>query len=166
MKRLLSSFFITLGLGLILYFGYEWIKKDRDDSHNNEEIKYIFDNSFMNIVEVSNLENIIDNNEDVILLIGNESSNSTAKVTTYLKELKTDYNLEVYYLEINDDIKANFNYTNFINKYELGNDAYFEPILMVFKNHKYVMGYPGDGSYRNLKSFLEYTQIIRSDSNE
>lgn len=166
MKRLLSSFFITLGLGLILYFGYNWIKKDSSEIDNNEEIKYIFDNSYANIIKVNDLENVIESSQNVILLLGSRDSNSTAKMTTYLKELMLDYNLTVYYLEINEEIKTNICYTNFINKYELGSDAYFEPILMIFKNHKYVMGYPGDASYRNIKSFLEYTEIIRSDSNE
>lgn len=167
MKRLVSSFLITFILGIIIIFSYNYFSKKNEynSSNNMSDAKYVFDNSFTNTLLVEELDNII-SSKDTLLMLGNKSSNTSAKMLAFLKDIKNDYNLEIYYLEVNEGVFKSDEYTNFVTKYEIGSNAYFEPNLMVFKEHKYVLGYPGDASYRNIKNFLEYTEVIRSDTNE
>lgn len=153
MKRFLSSLIVTLILGSIILISLNYFKKDNEEN----ELGYIFDMSYATTIEATNLQELI-KNEEIILMIGNKNQNSTAKMSAFLKDVASDYNLKIYYLE-KDGIDLDI-YNTWANSIpNLNEFSGFSPVLLVFKNNALINGYPGDAEYRNLLSFLKYCEV-------
>lgn len=153
MKRFLISLIITLALGSLIIF---LINYDKDDNAS-QELKYVFDISYADVVEAKDLGELI-KAEETILMIGDKNQNSTAKMSAFLKDVASDYKLKIYYLE-KDGIDLD-SYNAWVNSIpNLKEYSGFSPLLLVFKNGELISGYPGDAEYRNLYSFLKYCEV-------
>jgi len=153
MKRFLISLIITLALGSVIIF---LINYDKDDN-DSEELRFVFDINYANVVEAKDLRELV-KKEETILMIGDKNQNSTAKMSAFLKDVASDYKLNIYYLEKDGIDLETFNtWVNSISN--LNNYSGFSPVLLVFKNNELISGYPGDAEYRNLYSFLKYCEV-------
>ena len=70
-------------------------------------------------------------------------------------------NINIYYLERQDDISLSLSYQNLLASYpELNNYMNFTPVILVFRNKEFIGGLPGEVEKKNLIHFLEYTEVI------
>lgn len=161
MKRLFIAFLITLVLGAGIYLFTTLIgNKKENSSVKNEEITYEFDDSYSQEATIDTLSENINNEEDVIVLIGKKEEEPTKKVSTLLGDLEMQ-NINIYYLERQDDISLSLSYQNLLASYpELNNYMNFTPVILVFRNKEFIGGLPGEVEKKNLIHFLEYTEVI------
>lgn len=161
MKRLFIAFLITLVLGAGIYLFTTLIgNKKENSSVKNEEITYEFDDSYSQEATIDTLSENINNEEDVIVLIGKKEEEPTKKVSTLLGDLEMQ-NINIYYLERQDDISLSLSYQNLLASYpELNNYMNFTPVILVFRNKEFIGGLPGEVEKKNLIQFLEYTEVI------
>ena len=161
MKRLFIAFLITLVLGAGIYLFATLIgNKKENSSVKNEEITYEFDDSYSQEATIDTLSENINNEEDVIVLIGKKEEEPTKKVSTLLGDLEMQ-NINIYYLERQDDISLSLSYQNLLASYpELNNYMNFTPVILVFRNKEFIGGLPGEVEKKNLIHFLEYTEVI------
>ena len=161
MKRLFIAFLITLVLGAGIYLFTTLIGNKKENSPvKNEEITYEFDDSYSETVTIDALSENINNEEDVIILIGKKEEEPTKKVSTILGELEMQ-DTNIYYLERQDDISLSLSYQNLLASYpELNNYMNFTPVILVFRNKEFIGGLPGEVEKKNLIHFLEYTEVI------
>lgn len=161
MKRLFIAFLITLVLGAGIYLFTALIgNKKENSSVKNEEITYEFDDSYSQEATIDTLSENINNEEDVIVLIGKKEEEPTKKVSTLLGDLEMQ-NINIYYLERQDDISLSLSYQNLLASYpELNNYMNFTPVILVFRNKEFIGGLPGEVEKKNLIQFLEYTEVI------
>ena len=161
MKRLFIAFLITLVLGAGIYLFTTLIGNKKEDSPvKNEEITYEFDDSYSQEATIDTLSENINNEEDVIVLIGKKEEEPTKKVSTLLGDLEMQ-NINIYYLERQDDISLSLSYQNLLASYpELNNYMNFTPVILVFRNKEFIGGLPGEVEKKNLIHFLEYTEVI------
>ena len=161
MKRLFIAFLITLVLGAGIYLFTTLIgNKKENSSVKNEEITYEFDDSYSQEATIDTLSENINNEEDVIVLIGKKEEEPTKKVSTLLGDLEMQ-NINIYYLERQDDISLSLSYQNLSASYhELNNYMNFTPVILVFRNKEFIGGLPGEVEKKNLIHFLEYTEVI------
>ena len=161
MKRLFIAFLITLVLGAGIYLFTTLIKNKKENSPvKNEEITYEFDDSYSQEATIDTLSENINNEEDVIVLIGKKEEEPTKKVSTLLGDLEMQ-NINIYYLERQDDISLSLSYQNLLASYpELNNYMNFTPVILVFRNKEFIGGLPGEVEKKNLIHFLEYTEVI------
>lgn len=161
MKRLFIAFLITLVLGAGIYLFTTLIgNKKENSSVKNEEITYEFDDSYSKEATIDTLSENINNEEDVIVLIGKKEEEPTKKVSTLLGDLEMQ-NINIYYLERQDDISLSLSYQNLLASYpELNNYMNFTPVILVFRNKEFIGGLPGEVEKKNLIHFLEYTEVI------
>lgn len=161
MKRLFIAFLITLVLGAGIYLFATLIgNKKENSSVKNEEITYEFDDSYSQEATIDTLSENINNEEDVIVLIGKKEEEPTKKVSTLLGDLEMQ-NINIYYLERQDDISLSLSYQNLLASYpELNNYMNFTPVILVFRNKEFIGGLPGEVEKKNLIQFLEYTEVI------
>ena len=161
MKRLFIAFLITLVLGAGIYLFTTLIGNKKENSPvKNEEITYEFDDSYSQEATIDTLSENINNEEDVIVLIGKKEEEPTKKVSTLLGDLEMQ-NINIYYLERQDDISLSLSYQNLLASYpELNNYMNFTPIILVFRNKEFIGGLPGEVEKKNLIHFLEYTEVI------
>ena len=157
MKRLFIAFLITLVLGAGIYLFATLIGNKKENSPvKNEEITYEFDDSYSQEATIDTLSENINNEEDVIVLIGKKEEEPTKKVSTLLGDLEMQ-NINIYYLERQDDISLSLSYQNLLASYpELNNYMNFTPVILVFRNKEFIGGLPGEVE----KKFLEYTEVI------
>lgn len=161
MKRLFIAFLITLVLGAGTYLFATLIgNKEENSPVKNEEITYEFDDSYSQEATIDTLSENINNEEDVIVLIGKKEEEPTKKVSTLLGDLEMQ-NINIYYLERQDDISLSLSYQNLLASYpELNNYMNFTPVILVFRNKEFIGGLPGEVEKKNLIHFLEYTEVI------
>lgn len=161
MKRLFIAFLITLVLGAGIYLFATLIGNKKENSPvKNEEITYEFDDSYSQEATIDTLSENINNEEDVIVLIGKKEEEPTKKVSTLLGDLEMQ-NINIYYLERQDDISLSLSYQNLLASYpELNNYMNFTPVILVFRNKEFIGGLPGEVEKKNLIHFLEYTEVI------
>ena len=161
MKRLFIAFLITLVLGAGIYLFTTLIGNKKENSPvKNEEITYEFDDSYSQEATIDTLSENINNEEDVIVLIGKKEEEPTKKVSTLLGDLEMQY-INIYYLERQDDISLSLSYQNLLASYpELNNYMNFTPVILVFRNKEFIGGLPGEVEKKNLIHFLEYTEVI------
>ena len=161
MKRLFIAFLITLVLGAGIYLFTTLIGNKKENSPvKNEEITYEFDDSYSQEATLDTLSENINNEEDVIVLIGKKEEEPTKKVSTLLGDLEMQ-NINIYYLERQDDISLSLSYQNLLASYpELNNYMNFTPVILVFRNKEFIGGLPGEVEKKNLIHFLEYTEVI------
>ena len=161
MKRLFIAFLITLVLGAGIYLFTTLIgNKKENSSVKNEEITYEFDDSYSQEATIDTLSENINNEEEVIVLIGKKEEEPTKKVSTLLGDLEMQ-NINIYYLERQDDISLSLSYQNLLASYpELNNYMNFTPVILVFRNKEFIGGLPGEVEKKNLIHFLEYTEVI------
>ena len=161
MKRLFIAFLITLVLGAGIYLFTTLIGNKKENSPvKNEEITYEFDDSYSQEATIDSLSENINNEEDVIVLIGKKEEEPTKKVSTLLGDLEMQ-NINIYYLERQDDISLSLSYQNLLASYpELNNYMNFTPVILVFRNKEFIGGLPGEVEKKNLIHFLEYTEVI------
>ena len=161
MKRLFIAFLITLVLGAGIYLFTTLIgNKKENSSVKNEEITYEFDDSYSQEATIDTLSENINNEEDVIVLIGKKEEEPTKKVSTLLGDLEMQ-NINIYYLERQDDISLSLSYQNLLASYpELNNYMNFTPVILVFRNKEFIGGLPGEVEKKNLIQILEYTEVI------
>ena len=161
MKRLFIAFLITLVLGAGIYLFTTLIGNKKENSPvKNEEITYEFDDSYSQEATIDTLSENINNEEEVIVLIGKKEEEPTKKVSTLLGDLEMQ-NINIYYLERQDDISLSLSYQNLLASYpELNNYMNFTPIILVFRNKEFIGGLPGEVEKKNLIHFLEYTEVI------
>lgn len=161
MKRLFIAFLITLVLGAGIYLFTTLIGNKKENSPvKNEEITYEFDDSYSQEATIDTLSENINNEEDVIILIGKKEEEPTKKVSTLLGDLEMQ-NINIYYLERQDDISLSLSYQNLLASYpELNNYMNFTPVILVFRNKEFIGGLPGEVEKKNLIHFLEYTEVI------
>ena len=161
MKRLFIAFLITLVLGAGIYLFTTLIgNKKENSSVKNEEITYEFDDSYSQEATIDTLSENINNEEDVIVLIGKKEEEPTKKVSTLLGDLEMQ-NINIYYLERQDDISLSLSYQNLLASYpELNNYMNFTPVILVFRNRGFIGGLPGEVEKKNITQFLEYTEVI------
>ncbi len=161
MKRLFIAFLITLVLGAGIYLFTTLIgNKEENSPVKNEEITYEFDDSYSQEATIDTLSENINNEEDVIVLIGKKEEEPTKKVSTLLGDLAMQ-NINIYYLERQDDISLSLSYQNLLASYpELNNYMNFTPVILVFRNKEFIGGLPGEVEKKNLIHFLEYTEVI------
>ncbi len=161
MKRLFIAFLITLVLGAGIYLFTTLIGNKKENSPvKNEEIIYEFDDSYSQEATIDTLSENINNEEDVIVLIGKKEEEPTKKVSTLLGDLEMQ-NINIYYLERQDDISLSLSYQNLLASYpELNNYMNFTPVILVFRNKEFIGGLPGEVEKKNLIHFLEYTEVI------
>ncbi len=161
MKRLFIAFLITLVLGAGIYLFTTLIGNKKENSPvKNEEITYEFDDSYSQEATIDTLSENINNEEDVIVLIGKKEEEPTKKVSTLLGDLEMQ-NINIYYLERQDDISLSLSYQNLLASYpELNNYMNFTPVILVFRNKEFIGGLPGEVEKKNLIHFLEYTEVI------
>ena len=161
MKRLFIAFLITLVLGAGIYLFTTLIGNKKENSPvKNEEITYEFDDSYSQVATIDTLSENINNEEDVIVLIGKKEEEPTKKVSTLLGDLEMQ-NINIYYLERQDDISLSLSYQNLLASYpELNNYMNFTPVILVFRNKEFIGGLPGELEKKNLIHFLEYTEVI------
>lgn len=161
MKRLFIAFLITLVLGAGIYLFTTLIGNKKENSPvKNEEITYEFDDSYSQEATIDTLSENINNEEDVIVLIGKKEEEPTKKVSTLLGDLEMQ-NINIYYLERQDDISLSLSYQNLLASYpELNNYMNFTPVILVFRNKEFIGGLPGEVERKNLIHFLEYTEVI------
>ena len=80
MKRLFIAFLITLVLGVGIYFITTLIgNKEETTPVIKEEITYEFDDSYSENVTIDTLSENINNEEEVIILIGKKEEDPTKK---------------------------------------------------------------------------------------
>ena len=78
MKRLFIAFLITLVLGVGIYFITTLIgNKEETTPVIKEEITYEFDDSYSETVTIDTLSENINNEEEVIILIGKKEQDPT-----------------------------------------------------------------------------------------
>ena len=161
MKRLFIAFLITLVLGAGIYLFTTLIGNKKENSPvKNEEITYEFDDSYSQEATIDTLSENINNEEEVIVLIGKKEEEPTKKVSTLLGDLEMQ-NINIYYLERQDDISLSLSYQNLLASYpELNNYMNFTPVILVFRNKEFIGGLPGEVEKKNLNHFLEYTKVI------
>lgn len=161
MKRLFIAFLITLVLGAGIYLFTTLIGNKKENSPvKNEEITYEFDDSYSQEATIDTLSENINNEEEVIVLIGKKEEEPTKKVSTLLGDLEMQ-NINIYYLERQDDISLSLSYQNLLASYpELNNYMNFTPVILVFRNKEFIGGLPGEVEKKNLIHFLEYTEVI------
>lgn len=161
MKRLFIAFLITLVLGAGIYLFTTLIGNKKENSPvKNEEITYEFDDSYSQEATIDTLSENINNEEDVFVLIGKKEEEPTKKVSTLLGDLEMQ-NINIYYLERQDDISLSLSYQNLLASYpELNNYMNFTPVILVFRNKEFIGGLPGEVEKKNLIHFLEYTEVI------
>ena len=161
MKRLFIAFLITLVLGAGIYLFATLIGNKKENSPvKNEEITYEFDDSYSQEATIDTLSENINNEEEVIVLIGKKEEEPTKKVSTLLGDLEMQ-NINIYYLERQDDISLSLSYQNLLASYpELNNYMNFTPVILVFRNKEFIGGLPGEVEKKNLIHFLEYTEVI------
>ena len=161
MKRLFIAFLITFVLGAGIYLFATLIGNKKENSPvKNEEITYEFDDSYSQEATIDTLSENINNEEDVIVLIGKKEEEPTKKVSTLLGDLAMQ-NINIYYLERQDDISLSLSYQNLLASYpELNNYMNFTPVILVFRNKEFIGGLPGEVEKKNLIHFLEYTEVI------
>ena len=161
MKRLFIAFLITLVLGAGIYLFTTLIGNKKENSPvKNEEITYEFDDSYSQEATIDTLSENINNEEDVFVLIGKKEEEPTKKVSTLLGDLGMQ-NINIYYLERQDDISLSLSYQNLLASYpELNNYMNFTPVILVFRNKEFIGGLPGEVEKKKLIHFLEYTEVI------
>lgn len=161
MKRLFIAFLITLVLGAGIYLFTTLIGNKKENSPvKNEEITYEFDDSYSQEATIDTLSENINNEENIIVLIGKKEEEPTKKVSTLLGDLEMQ-NINIYYLERQDDISLSLSYQNLLASYpELNNYMNFTPVILVFRNKEFIGGLPGEVEKKNLIHFLEYTEVI------
>ena len=161
MKRLFIAFLITLVLGAGIYLFTTLIGNKKENSPvKNEEITYEFDDSYSQEATIDTLSENINNEEEVIVLIGKKEEEPTKKVSTLLGDLEMQ-NINIYYLERQDNISESLSYQNLLASYpELNNYMNFTPVILVFRNKEFIGGLPGEVEKKNLIHFLEYTEVI------
>ncbi len=165
MKRFLLSFIITIALGLGLYFLITAIFTSDNNSEipEIEEVTYEFDDSYSTQTLVEDLAPLIASKEEIIILIGKKEEEATKKVSSLLGSIDNIDNLNVYYLEKEDQIEKTSAYQNLLTNYEeLSSYMNFAPVILVFKNNTFIGGLPGEVEIRNIKNFLEYTEVGKS----
>ena len=97
MKRLFIAFLITLVLGAGIYLFTTLIgNKEENSPVKNEEITYEFDDSYSQEATIDTLSENINNEEDVIVLIGKKEEEPTKKVSTLLGDLEMQ-NINIYH---------------------------------------------------------------------
>ena len=120
MKRLFIAFLITLVLGVGIYFITTLIgNKEETTPVIKEEITYEFDDSYSENVTIDTLSENINNEEEVIILIGKKEEDPTKKVSTILGELEMQ-DTNIYYLERQDNISKSLSYQNFPPSFPAG----------------------------------------------
>lgn len=161
MKRLFIAFLITLVLGVGIYFITTLIgNKEETTPVIKEEITYEFDDSYSENVTIDALSENINNEEEVIILIGKKEEDPTKKVSAILGELEMQ-DTNIYYLERQDNISESLSYQNLLVSYpELNNYMNFTPVILVFRSKEFIGGLPGEVEKKNLIHFLEYTEVI------
>ena len=161
MKRLFIAFLITLVLGVGIYFITTLIgNKEETTPVIKEEITYEFDDSYSENVTIDTLSENINNEEEVIILIGKKEEDPTKKVSAILGELEMQ-DTNIYYLERQDNISESLSYQNLLASYpELNNYMNFTPVILVFRNREFIGGLPGEAEKKNITQFLEYTEVI------
>lgn len=161
MKRLFIAFLITLVLGVGIYFITTLIgNKEETTPVIKEEITYEFDDSYSENVTIDALSENINNEEEVIILIGKKEEDPTKKVSAILGELEMQ-DTNIYYLERQDNISESLSYQNLLASYpELNNYMNFTPVILVFRNREFIGGLPGEAEKKNITQFLEYTEVI------
>ena len=161
MKRLFIAFLITLVLGVGIYFITTLIgNKEETTPVIKEEITYEFDDSYSENVTIDALSENINNEEEVIILIGKKEEDPTKKVSAILGELEMQ-DTNIYYLERQDNISESLSYQNLLASYpELNNYMNFTPVILVFRNREFIGGLPGEEEKKNITQFLEYTEVI------
>lgn len=137
MKRLFIAFLITLVLGVGIYFITTLIgNKEETTPVIKEEITYEFDDSYSETVTIDALSENINNEEEVIILIGKKEEDPTKKVSAILGELEMQ-DTNIYYLERQDNISESLSYQNLLASYpELNNYMNFTPVILVFRNRE------------------------------
>ncbi|HIS86721.1 MAG TPA: hypothetical protein IAB49_01110 [Candidatus Caccenecus avistercoris] len=161
MKRLFIAFLITLVLGVGIYFITTLIgNKEETTPVIKEGITYEFDDSYSENVTIDALSENINNEEEVIILIGKKEEDPTKKVSAILGELEMQ-DTNIYYLERQDNISESLSYQNLLASYpELNNYMNFTPVILVFRNREFIGGLPGEVEKKNITQFLEYTEVI------
>lgn len=161
MKRLFIAFLITLVLGVGIYFITTLIgNKEETTPVIKEEITYEFDDSYSETATIDALSENINNEEEVIILIGKKEEDPTKKVSAILGELEMQ-DTNIYYLERQDNISESLSYQNLLASYpELNNYMNFTPVILVFRNREFIGGLPGEAEKKNITQFLEYTEVI------
>lgn len=160
MKRLFMAFLITLVLGVGLYFITTLIGSKKETTSVTKEITYEFDDSYSKEVTIDKLSENINDQEEVIVLIGEKKQETTKKVSTILGDLNIK-KTNIYYLEREDKMVNSLSYQNLLVSYpELSNYMNFTPVILVFRNHTFIGGLPGEVEAKNITQFLEYAEVI------
>ena len=166
MKRFFISFLVTVILGAGLYFLITSFLKNNSEEReepNNIDENYDFDDSYSTRTTIEELESLISSNEQIIILIGKEKEEATKKVSSILGSIENIDDLNVYYLEKEDQIEKTTAYQNLLTNYpELTNYLNFAPVILVFRNNTLIGGLPGEKEKKNLLNFLEYTEVRKT----
>ena len=166
MKRFFISFLVTVILGAGLYFLITSFLKNNSEEReepNNIEENYDFDDSYSTRTTIEELESLISSNEQIIILIGKEKEEATKKVSSILGSIENIDDLNVYYLEKEDQIEKTTAYQNLLTNYpELTNYLNFAPVILVFRNNTLIGGLPGEIEEKNLLIFLESTEVRKT----
>ena len=166
MKRFFISFLVTVILGAGLYFLITSFLKNNSEEReepNNIEENYDFDDSYSTRTTIEELESLISSNEQIIILIGKEKEEATKKVSSILGSIENIDDLNVYYLEKEDQIEKTTAYQNLLTNYpELSNYLNCAPVILVFRNNTLIGGLPGEIEEKNLLNFLEYTEVRKT----
>ena len=165
MKRLLITCVITIIIGLgIIFIGNKVTDKTLESEIKTPttpaEPTYDFDLSYGSEIAWDELSHIIQNQDQVVILIGEKEEDATKKVSSLLGSIENIESLNVYYLEKEQEIQED-TFNNLLTTYpDLNNYLNFTPVILVFKNNTLIGGLPGETEVKNIENFFSYTQII------
>lgn len=166
MKRLLITFIVTIVLGVGLYFlvtiftdkNEEEIPVNKEETIEKEE----FDISNWTAISIEDLLEVLQNNEEVIIFVGNKDDENTKKVSTTLGNTENIDSLNIYYLEKGENINENTSYQTLLTTYPtLSNYMNFTPVILVFRENTLIGGLPGGVEEKSLVQFFEYTEVFQ-----
>lgn len=166
MRRLIIACIITIILGVSIYCFTTFIFKDKEEVAVNKEDKnseetYEFDISYGTKINLEDMEEVIANNKDVVILIGNKEEDATKKVSSLLGNVENVDSLNIYYLEREEMVgKEDLYQSLFVTYPELSNYLNFTPVILVFKDNTLMGGLPGGVEAKNIINFLEYTEVL------
>lgn len=145
------------------------MSKKVDETNNNEDEVPEYDVSEFSEVDYSGLKDVINKKGTQVIYIGRETCGYCAMFIPIMKEAQEEYGFKTYYF----DITRVFNYTNnsvvdqtAYNDLSEYNDFFKEnflatPMVVIFKDGKFVNGTMGYQEYNAYKAFLEDNGITK-----
>lgn len=114
------------------------------------------DDGAINIVSASDVIDTLDDNANIVVIIGQTTCAACIQYKPVLDELLTNYDFDLMYVELDKD--NNSDLTELVDNYLI--EASATPTTYVFKEGVRVDMFVGYMDYRTTKSFLERNGVI------